>query len=154
MPPPGDIVKTVEDTATAVVNTVTQAAGGTKKAPSANPAHEPSVRHRLSPETPAPWVRAAAPASPSTTWALPVGIALSDRVPALPTGLAGVSARTPVVAPASHPAATRIQNSAQSAAAIAERGTSVMRGVLIALAAASAAALAFAHVTALRGSRP
>jgi len=153
VPPPGDIVQTVEDTATAAVQTVTQVVGGTKKTPTADPAHDPAVRHPLAPAAPAAHVPATAAASSSTTWGLPVGIALSDRLPSLPTGLAGVSAQTPVVAPASQPAVTRIQNSARSSAAIAERGNSVMRGVLIALAAAAAATLGFAHVTAVRSAR-
>ncbi|MDQ1746336.1 MAG: hypothetical protein QOD07_599 [Frankiaceae bacterium] len=160
MPPPGDIVKAVRQTATTVVDTavatVTNAAGQSKKPPASSPDRDPVVRHAAqAPSVPAPAARTAATTS-HVSWSLPAGAMLGDAaLPGLPSGFGVPSARTPVVAPASRTAstATQVRASAPSSADVAERGNSVMRGVLIALAAASAATLAFAHVTAVRGSR-
>lgn len=151
VPPPGDIVKTVQDTATAAVKTVTDTAGVTKKTPTVAPAHEPAARQPLQSPTQSLRGAGASATSPRVAPGLPSAAGFAGSLPGLPSGFAAPSAQAPVVATASHPAATRIQNAAQSSADIAERGNSVMRGVLIALAAAAAATLAFAHVTALRG---
>lgn len=155
VPPPGDIVKLVQDTATSAVTTVvdkaSDVAGLPKKAPASPPTRTPSAKPPLHlPSRPADVARSAVYSAPAS-WSLFSATGQADRLPELPTGLTGPAALTPVVAGNAGTAPTQLR-SAGSTAALAERGTSVMRGVLIALAAASAATLAMAHVTALRGS--
>ena len=147
--PPADIIKLVEDTATAVVDKVSETAG-LKKTPSSAPARKPAVKAPALPSsrTAHPARTTAMPAASS--WALRADSRFAELLPAMPLSLADAAARNPVVAKPASPA-TSVQNAASSAV-IAERGNSVMRGVLIALAAASAATLAMAHFTALRGS--
>jgi len=147
--PPADIVKLVEDTATAVVDKVSETAG-LKKTPTSAPERKPTVKPPALPSRTAhPAHTAAMPAASS--WALRADSRFSELLPAMPYSLADAAARNPVVAKPGAAPATAAQRAALSAA-IAERGNSVMRGVLIALAAASAATLAMAHFTALRGA--
>lgn len=146
--PPADIVKLVKDTATAVVDKLSDTAG-LKKAPT-SPARKPTVKPPALPATSTahPARTTAAPAFSS--WALRADSRFSELLPAMPVSLAD-AARNPVVAKAGVAPATAAQSAAASAV-IAERGSEVMRGVLIALAAASAATLAMAHISAVRGS--
>jgi hypothetical protein len=148
--PPPDVVKLVKDTATAVVDKVSDAAG-LKKAPASSPARKPAVKPPALPAIPTahPARTTAMPAFSS--WSLRADSRFSELLPAMPVSLADAAARNPLVAKAGAAPATAAQ-SAASTAAIAERGNEVMRGVLIALAAASAATLAMAHITAVRGS--
>jgi hypothetical protein len=152
VPPPGDIVQLVKDTATAVVDKVTTVAGQPGKKPASGPDHQPATTpavHLL--RRPAhPSVTVAKPALPS--WSLRSAAMLSDVVPTLPTGWAAPSARTPVVAAGASAGApaTHVQTAAEAANDPAGRGSDVMRGVLIALAAAAAATIGASHVTVAR----
>lgn len=154
VPPPGDLVKMVQDAATSaattVVDKVSDVAGLPKKAPATGPARQPVAAPPLHlPSRPA--IAPAAAHAAHASWSLFTGAGQADRWPELPS-LAGPMARTPVVAGTAPAAATPAQIAAANAA-LAERGNSVMRGVLIALAAAAAATLATAHVAAVRGAR-
>lgn len=147
MPPPGDIVKLVEDTATTVVTKVKSAAG-VQKTPATTPDREPAVRPAKLPllRHSAPAVRPVVAAAPDS-WSLRADTRWSDLSPGLPVALAGLVARTPVVAGASAPA-SHAQNAAQADELAA--GTSVVRAILVALSAAAAATVAVAHVTVAR----
>jgi hypothetical protein len=148
--PPPDVVKLVKDTATAVVDKVGDAAG-LKKAPATSPERKPTVKPPALPVTPTAHPARIAAMPAFSSWALRADSRFSELMPALPVSLAGAAARNPVVATPGAAPATAAQ-SAASTAVIAERGNEVMRGVLIALAAASAATLAMAHISAVRGS--
>lgn len=152
VPPPGDIVKTAKHTVTTVVSTVTTATGLTKT-PTSSPDREPASHPALRlPSRPADQARLAAhPAAAS--WSLPSGAQLSDLMPSMPSESAEPAALTPVLAAAAGVAPASQRQPAAIAAEIADRGNGTMRGVLIALAAASAATLAYAHVSTARGSR-
>lgn len=155
VPPPGDVVKLIQDTARTVVGTavdkVTTAASPAKKAPASDPAR-PAAKHPVA--TPSrPSSTSVAPSSTASlaAWSLPAAVRL-DAMPSLPSGLAGPAAQTPLVAARLAPTTTRVQDAARAGLALDRHGSSAVRAVLIALAAASAAALAVAHVAAVRGS--
>lgn len=151
MPPPGDIVQLVKDTATGVVDKVTTIAGQPAKQPTTSPNREPATRPALHlPSHPAHPATTAAKSAPAS-WSLPSGASLDDLMPVLPTDWNAPSARTPVVAaglPGASPA--RLRNAAEAAADPTGRGSDVMRGVVIALAVAAAATIGAGHVTVAR----
>jgi len=148
--PPADIVKLVKDTATAVVDKASETAG-LKKAPASSPARKPDVKPPALPVTPTAHPARTTATPTFSSWALRADSRFSELLPAMPVSLAD-AARNPVVAKPGAAPATAAQRAAETAA-IAERGNEVMRGVLIALAAASAATLAMAHISAVRGSK-
>ena len=92
VPPPGDILKLVKNTATSTVDKVTTIAGVPKKTPTSAPAREPAgARPALHlPSRPAHPARVVAAGS-LASWSLPAGARLSDVLPNLPTGLAGIA---------------------------------------------------------------
>jgi hypothetical protein len=151
VPPPGDIVQLVKDTATGVVDKVTTIAGQPAKQPTTSPDREPATRPALHlPSHPA-HPSTTAPKSAPASWSLPSETTLSSLMPALPTDWDARSARTPVVAAGltSAPPA-QVRNAAEAAADPTGRGSDVMRGVLLALAVAAAATIGAGHVTVAR----
>jgi len=151
-PPPGDIVKLVEDTATTVIDTAKNVAGQPAKTPTSGTDQQPAAHPVLHLPSSHP-AHARPAANPSTTsWSLPAGASLGDAAPALPIDWSAPSARTPVVAAGATGAAptTHVQTDAVSTADPAGPGVDVMRGVLVALSAAAVATLAYGHVTLAR----
>jgi hypothetical protein len=152
VPPPGDIVQLVKDTATAVVDKVTTVAGQSGKKPTSGPQHQPATTPAVHlPSRPA---HRAAKAADSAlgSWSLPSGTTLSNLMPTLPTAWDAASTRTPVIAAGATGAApaTRVQNAAEFANDPTGRGSDVMRGLLVALAVAAAATIGAGHVTVAR----
>jgi hypothetical protein len=148
VPPPGDIVQLVKDTAAAAVDKVTTLAGQPGKPPTSGPDREPAANHpavHLAVRT----AHAPRPAAAAAlgSWSIPMGGGMAAVLADMPPTMAAPAVQTPAVAGQAAPssASSHVADAAPSMPSDGPAG-GILRAVLIALSAASAAALAYGHV--------